>query len=87
MSNYSAVKCLFSEQDIYGCSAIHYAVLGGRLKALGWLIDIKCPFNSVMSKSINNECPLHYAARSEILRVTSVTSDREIIKLVYESEI
>ncbi|XP_075248814.1 transient receptor potential cation channel subfamily A member 1-like isoform X2 [Convolutriloba macropyga] len=54
---------MLQEKDRYGCTAVHYAVLGGRLKSLGWLLNLECPDSMVQSKSNLNEFPLHYAAR------------------------
>ncbi|XP_063712426.1 transient receptor potential cation channel subfamily A member 1-like isoform X2 [Symsagittifera roscoffensis] len=54
---------MLEEKDNFGCTAIHYAVLGGRLKSLGWLLNLQCPEAMVQSKSNLNEFPLHYAAR------------------------
>ena len=56
---------MLEEKDNFGCTAIHYAVLGGRLKSLGWLLNLQCPEAMVQSKSNLNEFPLHYAARSD----------------------
>ena len=51
---------LLNDQDVNGCSPMHYASKSGQIRSLISLIELGA---SVRVKNTNNESPLHFAAR------------------------